>query len=78
MITCDLVYKKIVVLSIDEKVNIILPNKKLIDTIPSDDAIICLPKNIPMIVPPKPYNKDELGGYLLNNEVTTNRLIKDK
>ena len=40
--------------------------------------IINLPTKLPMIVPPKPYSKNVLGGYLLNNEKFSEPLFIEK
>ena len=76
-ITCDLLELKIVKLSKIEKVNIILPTEKLIKTI-SKNIVFNLPKRIPMIVPPKAFTNKNNGGYLLNDELTTDSIIKNK
>lgn len=75
-LTCDLLEKKTITLSIKEKSNIVLPAVRLIETI-SKNGVYNLPKRIPMLVPPKPYTNKWLGGYLLNDEITTDSLIKN-
>jgi len=77
LLTCDLLEKKTVTISKKEKVNILLPVKRLIETI-SNNTVFNLPKRMPMLVPPKPYKKESLGGYLLNDELTTDSLLKPK
>jgi len=77
LLTCDLLEKKTVTISKKEKVNILLPVKRLIETI-SNNTVFNLPKRMPMIVPPKPYTKQCFGGYLLNDELTTDSLLKPK
>ena len=37
--------------------------------------VYAIPKKIPMLVKPKPYSKELLGGYLLNDEVTTDTIL---
>jgi DNA-directed RNA polymerase len=41
-------------------------------------SIINLPAKLPMVCPPKPYDKDTLGGYLLNDEKFSENLLIDK
>ena len=77
LLTCKLVDKKTVTISKNEKNNVILPSNMLNETIKNKIAY-SIPKKLPMIVPPKPYGEHQLGGYLLNDEVTTDPLIKSK
>jgi len=77
MMSCNLIEKKIVTVSKTEKVNVILPTNKIRDTI-TNRIVYNIPKKLPMIVPPKFYSKEQLGGYLLNDELTTSPLIKRK
>lgn len=44
----------------------------------SRQAITNLPLKLPMICPPKLYEKNALGGYLLNDEKFSEKLIIDK
>lgn len=69
--------KKILTISKTDKVNVIIPSQVLRDIV-GNRKVYNIPKHLPMIVPPKLYTKDQLGGYLLNNELTTNTLIKKK
>lgn len=78
MITCDLVHKKIISIDVKEKKNVIIPTDKLIKVIDKNRVILHLPNNIPMIVPPKRYSKNKLGGYLLNDEIFDTPLIRKK
>ena len=41
-------------------------------------SIINLPIKLPMICPPKPYGPNMLGGYLLNDEKFSDKLLVDK
>lgn len=77
LLTCKIVDKKTVTISKKEKTNVVLPTKMLTETI-KDKIVYNIPKKLPMIVPPKPYGEQMLGGYLLNDEVTTDPLIKSK
>lgn len=78
MRTCELLDIETIVISKTEKVNIVIPTKNLINTIEGNKFTYAIPKNIPMIVPPKRYSKNRLGGYLLNDEIITNPLIRKK
>ena len=68
MVTCDLVIKKIITVSKTEKKNVVKATSIVINTLKDKKAIVCLPQNIPMIIPPKLYSENQLGGYLLNDE----------
>jgi hypothetical protein len=59
MITCNLVSKKIITLSKTEKKNVLIPTNRLINTLKEKQPIMCLPKHIPMIVPPKFYSENQ-------------------
>lgn len=79
LITCNLLEKEMITISKTEKINIINPSKLLTNTVKEGKKLIyALPHKLPMIVPPKPYSKDSLGGYLLNDELTTIPLIRKK
>lgn len=78
LFTCNLLEKEIIIISKTEKVNIINPTPTLIKTIEGKNFQYILPQNLPMIVPPKPYSKVTLGGYLLNDEISLNTLIRKK
>lgn len=41
-------------------------------------SIINLPAKLPMVCPPKPYSKDTLAGYLLNDDKFSEKLLIDK
>jgi len=58
-------------------VNIIIPTPRVIETI-SDHSVQSYPKRLPMIVPPKLYTNMTNGGYLLNDEMTTDTIITRK
>jgi len=51
--------------------------KEIINFIPLN-SVITSPINLPMIVEPKPYSKDLLGGYLLNDDLYEDRLMNTK
>jgi DNA-directed RNA polymerase len=70
-----------------EKHNILVAGSNLEKFINKDNIpLLYLPSKIPMIVPPKPYEKvitnnkeiEILGGYLLNDQEYTDSLIKQK
>lgn len=75
LFTCDLgsEYKETVgypvgVILIPDKIKGLLENIQL----------LCAPTNLPMIVPPKPYCKNKLGGYLLNDVLDKIGIFVDK
>ena len=47
-------------------------------SIGSRQPVINLPPKLPMVCPPKPYENDVLGGYLLNNNKFSEKLVIDK
>lgn len=75
-LTCGLLEIKTVSLGYKEKANIVLPTSKLKETI-SNNLVFNLPKRIPMIVQPKLYSDKSLGGYLLNDVLSTDSLLKN-
>lgn len=48
------------------------------DFISKKENILTLPSKLPMIVPPKPYSDNVLGGYLLNDDRFSEELFIDK
>ena len=65
MVTCNMVSIKIVkrqdsslaILKITDEISALLGRK---------NSVVTIPMNLPMIVKPKPYSEEDLGGYLLN------------
>ena len=76
-INCNLLEIKTLVLSKSEKLNAVWPTEKLRNTI-TNQSVLNFPKKIPMIVRPKPYTNMTDGGYLLNDEYTTDSIIQNK
>jgi hypothetical protein len=75
MIESDLLVISIVMYKGDNHSVLGVP-KDILKSIPLNNVIIA-PFKLPMIVEPKPYNNDELGGYLLNdNEYEENIITK--
>ena len=79
---CGLVYHDVVTVSKDVKYQKYFPHPNI--DIRTERIMLDFPLKLPMIVPPKPYSKGILGGYLLNdvkyNEelIIYNRVSKDR
>lgn len=69
--------KKTVTISRKEKSNVIMPTRLLTDAV-TNKIVYNMPKKLPMLVVPKPYSKELLGGYLLNDKVTTGSMLIKK
>lgn len=61
--------EKVSIIEIPESIKVLLNEKKKIYSVPT---------RLPMIVPPKPYASNKLGGYLLNDVLEIDDLIIDK
>ena len=85
LIQLGFVNSTVKVLSKTEKVNILVPGEKikeLFSNVHKPAPVIILPHRIPMIVKPKLYQWNsqegkysELGGYLLNGKMYSNKII---
>ena len=71
---CEMLSQKTITISKTNKQRILVVDDKLINK----KTVMNLPLKLPMIVQPKPYKKDELGGYLLNDVRYTEKLIIKK
>lgn len=56
--------------------SLVVKDQKLM--LSSNRSVINLPTKLPMVCPPKPYGKDVLGGYLLNNDKFSEQLLVEK
>ena len=75
---CDMLSKKLLVKAKDNKQYILcLKNKKLLDN-KKKNPILNLPLKLPMIVKPNKYDKNNIGGYLLNDINYCDDLIINK
>ena len=63
--SCNMVKSELVIKSKDEKYYVLRVDRKILNM--SDKSILDFPLKLPMIVKPKPYNHNILGGYLLND-----------
>ena len=86
MIESNLIQSKTIVMTKNEKRNIVIPSNELLNIKGNSRKIMHLPTRIPMIVKPKKYTREtvdgqvieRLGGYLLNDIKTSDTLIIDK
>lgn len=62
----------------DNSMVIVKVSDQLEKILKKQNPIAVLPMNLPMIVEPKNYSKEELGGYLLNNQEYAESLIGSK
>lgn len=79
LIQADLVHEEIII-SKEEKnkqFKILSLNKEVLEIIDTNNLYV-VPLKLPMIVEPKPYTSDELGGYLLNDVEKTENLLINK
>lgn len=76
MIECDLLVISIVMYKGDNHSVLGVP-KEILQSIPINNVILA-PLKLPMIVEPKPYSIDELGGYLLNDNEYDEHIITKK
>jgi hypothetical protein len=82
LLECHLLEINIVKTNIKQQQTILIPAKK-ITKLHMDPVLFSLPSNLPMVVPPKRYVREEyngkfkerLGGYLLNDLDVTRSLI---
>lgn len=74
---CDILYKKLLVKAKDNRQYILcLKNKNLLKN--EKNHIMNLPLKLPMIVKPNKYDKNNIGGYLLNDINYCDNLIINK
>jgi DNA-directed RNA polymerase len=86
MIECNLIQIKVVIASKNKKASVLVPSKEVLSSLGANlNKGVNLPFRIPMIVKPKPYFREKikgviverLGGYLLNDVQTADKLILD-
>lgn len=79
---CNMIKNVLITKSKEEKYYILAADNKLLSS--GSKFILDLPLKLPMIVKPKPYNNNVLGGYLLNyinyreQLIIPKNIIKDK
>jgi hypothetical protein len=74
------------IVSREDRYQSIVPTDEVLNLLENTNKLLSLPRKIPMIVKPKPYYRekvsgkihDRLGGYLLNDELFIDKIIKDK
>lgn len=75
---CDLIINR-VIKSGKNNLSVILPSKKVLNlTKEWVNLPVYIPLTLPMIVKPKDYSENQLGGYFLNDVDYTDRLISTK
>jgi hypothetical protein len=70
----------------EDKYQSVKPTKDILNLLKDTNKLLHLPRKIPMIVEPKYYYRekindkthDRLGGYLLNDQLTKDNIIKEK
>lgn len=82
----DILLVKLVVVGLKERHNVLLPTERVLKTLTNKEKLKPLPRRLPMLIKPKLYSrikvkgkiKEELGGYLLNDDKYTDELIIQK
>jgi hypothetical protein len=78
MVTCSLLSMKVIKEKPKHNKVILEISEEVKSTLDRHNPVLVTPLNLPMIVKPKPYSKNELGGYLLNDIEYDRSLIVDK
>ena len=73
---CNMVQNDLTTISYNERIYILSVDDKLSDL--KSKSMLDFPLKLPMIVEPKKYDKENLGGYLLNNVKYSDELIIHK
>jgi len=78
MFTCEVLETKIIKPSKNESRQVLMLNENVSSLLPRKNTVILAPLKLPMIVKPKFYTENKLGGYLLNDDMYTENMIIDK
>ena len=75
---CDMINKTLITVSRTEKhYELTISNDKFLTSLKTN-KIYCLPTKLPMLVKPKEYGDNKLGGYLLNDIEFKEKLFIEK
>ena len=78
MFTCEVLETKVIKPSKNESRLVLILNENVSSLLPRKNTVIIAPLKLPMIVKPKVYTENKLGGYLLNDDMYTEDMIVDK
>jgi DNA-directed RNA polymerase, mitochondrial len=78
MTTSNMLEIKVINNSYDNSISVLRLTDEVSKLLDRKNPIISLPINLPMIVKPKPYSENDLGGYLLNDIEYDENLIRGK
>jgi hypothetical protein len=78
MITCEVIETKVIKPSKNESRLVLILNENVSSLLPRKNTVIVAPLKLPMIVKPKAYTENILGGYLLNDDMYIENMIVDK
>ena len=78
MFTCEVLKTKVIKPSKNESRLVLILDENISSLLPRKNVVITAPLKLPMIIKPKPYTENKLGGYLLNDDMYTEEMIIDK
>jgi len=78
MTTSNMIEIKVINNSYDNSISVLRLTDEVSKLLDRKNPIISLPINLPMIVKPKSYSPNDLGGYLLNDIEYDENLIRGK